>query len=427
MLAHRISATSLEWPGILVLVTAALLVGGLRPATAADGWLVREQPGTLQYRLPASAEWSRASPGMELQPGTTVRAGSGRPAVLTRADSSIAIHGGTELTLLPSTGTETVVQRLGRARYQVEPGSVSDFLVETPYLVIGIKGTVFAVLVNEAGTEVGVREGMVEVTTPDGRFRAELGPGQSARVGAAAGAALEVQSGAGGADAPAPADSAGSAPPDQTASPKAASPPTQAASSEAAPSSTQTLVGGALSALTSVTRSLDRLWSGIGGLLSDVDIVYDDRLPTHRRGTLVRTLRGGIASVGSGARGDSGAGGGAGASGGGGTSGGGSPSGAGGGGGSSSSGGSSSGGGGGGHNGSGSGGGGRGGGGLSGAVGGVSSSVGGAVGSVGSAIGGAVGGGLGSAVGGVGRGVGSAVSGVGKGLGNGLGGGRGRR
>ncbi len=37
---------------------------------------MREQPGTLQYRLPESWDWSRASPGIELQPGTTVHAGS---------------------------------------------------------------------------------------------------------------------------------------------------------------------------------------------------------------------------------------------------------------------------------------------------------------------------------------------------------------
>jgi FecR protein len=237
-----------------------------------------------------------------------VRAGRGRPTVLSQDGSSIVIRGGTELTL-PSTGTETVVQRIGSARYQIEPGSVADFLVETPYLVIGIKGTVFEVLVNEAGTKVGVSEGRVEVTTPDGRFRAELAPGQTARVRAAAGSAPEVQSESGGADAPASQDPAGSAPPDQAAGSDVRSPqdptesasPDQAASSDATSPSTQTAVGGTLGLVTSVTRSL---WSGIGGLLSDVDIVYDDRLSPVRRGTLVRTLSGGIASVG----GDSGGG-----------------------------------------------------------------------------------------------------------------------
>ena len=352
MLAKRVLLPSLAQAAILVLVTAVLLVAGLSSA-AAEGWLVREQPGTLRYRLPESSAWLSASPGIELQPGTTVRAGSGRPAVLSQAHSSIEIRAGSELTLPPS-GTETVVQWLGSVRYQVEPRSVADFLVETRYLVIGIKGTIFEVLVSEAGTEVRVSEGMVEVATPDRRFRAELARGQTARIGAAPGSALEVRSDHGGADAPVPADPTGSAP---------SGPASLLGESE---------VGGTLSPLTSAASSL---WSGIGGLLSDVDIVYDDRLTTHR-GTLVRTMRGGVATLGGGASDRSGGGG----------SGGSSSSGAGGDGrgGADGNGGSGS-------TGGGLGGGGLGGGSLGGAVGGAVGSVGSAVGGLGNSVGGALG------------------------------------
>ena len=290
MLAKRTpGAPGPGWAGILVLVTAALLVVGVPSVGAAESWLVREQPGTLQYRLPESADWSPASPGLELQPGTTVRAGSGRPAVLTQEQSRIVIRAGTEL-ILPIMDSGTVVQRRGSVRYQVKPRSVADFLVETPYLVIGIKGTTFDVMVSEAGAEVQVSEGLVEVTTPDGRFRAILARGQSARIGAAAGSVLEVDSGSGGAGAPVPADSSSS---------------DEASRSNEASSSTETVIGGVLSPLTSTARSL---WSGVGELLSDVDVVYDDRLPTRRTGTVVRALRGGLATVGSGAPGDSGGG-----------------------------------------------------------------------------------------------------------------------
>jgi hypothetical protein len=182
--------------------------------------------------------------------------------VLTQADSSILIRGGTEVTLPPQ-GSQTVVQRLGSARYQVGPRAVPYFFVETPYLAIGIKGTIFEVLVNEAGAEVRVSEGVVEVTTADRRFRARLASGQSARVGAAAGSALETRSGGGGAYAPVQQDATGSAPSE--------------ARSEVASQPGRAEVDGALSPLTSAARSL---WSGIGELLSDVDIVYDDRLNT---------------------------------------------------------------------------------------------------------------------------------------------------
>jgi hypothetical protein len=373
MLAKRILAPSLGRSGILLLLTAVLLFADGRSAAAAEGWLVREQSGTLQYRLPETSDWSPAPPGLELQPGTTVRAGSGQPAVLTRAQSSVVIRAGTELTL-PPTGTETVVQWLGSVRYQVDPGSVPGFFVETRYLVIGIKGTIFDVLVSGAGTEVRVSEGLVEVATPDGRFRAQLARGQIAWVGSAPGSPLEVHSDSGGADAPVPPGSTGSAPSDQTSRSDPLSPLTGAE------------VDGVLSPITSAASSL---WSGVGELLSDVDIVYDDRLTT-RPGTLVRTLSGGLASVGGGARGDSGGGGSAG-DGAGGNSGGSSSSGAGG-----DAGGGSSGGGKGGNSGSGSGGGGLGGGGLGGAVGGAVGSVGGAVGGAVGSLGGAVGGALGN-------------------------------
>jgi hypothetical protein len=375
MLAKRILVPSPEWAGILLVVSAVLLVAVPRWAAAAEGWLVREQSGTLQYRLPETSEWSPAAPGSELQPGTTVRAGGGRPAILTQAASSIVIRAGSELTL-PPTGTATVVQWLGSVRYEVEPGSLPGFFVDTRYLVIGIKGTIFEVLASEAGTEVRVSEGLVEVAMPDGRFRAVVAPGQIAWVGSAPGSPLEVGSESSGTDAlvaPHSTRSAASAP---------------ATRSDAESPLTGVEVDGVLSPVTSAASSL---WSGIGGLLSDVDIVHDDRLTTRRRGTLVRTLSGGLATVGGGS-----ARGGAGDGAGGGNSGGSSSSGAGGGGGGGSG---SSGAGAGGNNGSGSAGGGPGGGGLGGAVGGAGGSVGDAVGGVSSGLGGAVGG-LGNAVGG---------------------------
>jgi hypothetical protein len=360
MLTKRILVPSLAWAGILLVVSAVLLFADVRSAAAAEGWLVREQRGTLQYRLPESSDWSPAAPGSELQPGTSVRAGGGRPAVLTQAASSIVIRAGSELTL-PPTGTATVLQWLGSVRYQVEPGSLPGFFVETRYLVIGIKGTIFEVLASEAGTEVRVSEGLVEVATPDGRFRAVLARGQTAWVGSAPGSPLEVRSDSGGSDPPVSSESTRSASSGQASRSDAESPLTAVE------------VDGVLSPITSAASSL---WSGIGELLSDVDIVYDDRL-TPRPRTLVRTSRGGV-TVGGGA--SDGAGGG--------NSGGSSSSGAGG-----------DGGGTGGNSGSGSAGGGRGGGGLGGAGGGAVGSVGGAVGGVSSGLGGAVGG-LSNAVGG---------------------------
>ena len=200
MLAKRTLVPSPEWAGILLVVSAVLLVAAPRSAAAAEAWLVREQSGTLQYRLPETSEWSPAAPGSELHPGTTVHAGGGRPAILTQAARSIVIRAGSELTL-PPTGTATFVQWLGSVRYEVEPGPLPGFFVDTRYLVIGIKGTIFEILASEAGTEVRVSEGLVEVAGPDGRSRAVVAPGQIAWVGSAPGSLLEVRSESSGTNA----------------------------------------------------------------------------------------------------------------------------------------------------------------------------------------------------------------------------------
>lgn len=50
-----------------------------------------------------------------------------------------------------------------------------DLKVRTPTATIGIRGTIFDVMVDGEGTEVAVREGSVEVDTPRGRRRVEAG------------------------------------------------------------------------------------------------------------------------------------------------------------------------------------------------------------------------------------------------------------
>lgn len=122
MLANRMVAPRLRWAGFVMVVTAVLLIAASRSVAAADGWVVRERPGTLEYRLPESPAWSPAALGATLAPGTAVRVVSGRPAILGENGTSILIRAGSELTL-PPRDRETVVQRLGSVRYKIEPGT----------------------------------------------------------------------------------------------------------------------------------------------------------------------------------------------------------------------------------------------------------------------------------------------------------------
>jgi hypothetical protein len=445
--------TALPACTVFLLAATLLLAAGATPAAAGGTWRVQGKSEGLFHRLPEGSDWQPSPSGQELPPGTSLQARDGT-AMVGQADNRIIILSGGELTL-PPLETETVVQRHGRIRYKIRPGSTHDFGVQTPYLAIGIKGTTFDVAVRSAGAEVQVLEGRVAVSTPDDRYRADLTPGQTARIGAAPGSVLEVRqpsgkvsdqasgqasgqapgqaSGQGFAPAPQHQSDAPAAQPDaeDTESPAMAPAGYQHEPSLASPGPVATVIG-------ATTGILGQLTTGIRDLLSNVEVIADERLRFAPR-TVVKTARGlsllGLRNrnsrdSGGGSGGETPGGGGTGGSGsdssgatggsaGGGSSGSGGSAGAGSGG-STASGGSASGG----SSGGSSSGGGLGGG-LGGAVGGLGGAVGGAVGGVGSAVGGAVGGvgsAVGGAVGGVGRGVGGAVGGVGRGVGGAVGG-----
>ncbi len=229
------------------------------------------QPEGLLYRLPDSSDWRPASQGLELPAGTSLWSGGTRPAIVGYAANSVTIQAGSELTL-PQPGTEIVAQPRGMIRYQIRPGSTHNFGVETPYLVIGIKGTIFDVLVSSTGAETRVIEGRVAASTPDDRFSVELTPGQTARIAAATGSVLEVQRAPEGAFVPASQQSAEGgqgralvAPLDAQDSVRSA----MAAGYQGDPS---------VAVTDSAEGVFDRLRAAIGELLSDVQVIADERL-----------------------------------------------------------------------------------------------------------------------------------------------------
>ena len=170
---------------IFLLIGTLLLAAAAAPAAAAGSWRVQGKAEGLLQRLPDGSDWRPSPSGLELPPGTSLQARDGT-AMLAQADNRIVILSGGELTL-PQPETEIVVQRHGRIRYQIRPGSTHDFGVQTPYLAIGIKGTMFDVVVRLTGAEVRVLEGRVAVSTPDHRYGVDLTPGQAVRIGAAPG------------------------------------------------------------------------------------------------------------------------------------------------------------------------------------------------------------------------------------------------
>ncbi|HSA82346.1 MAG TPA: FecR domain-containing protein [Geminicoccaceae bacterium] len=269
------------------LLIGALLLAGATPAAAADSWRVRGQSQGLLHRLPDSSDWQPSLSGLELPPGTSVQASNGT-AMLAQADNHIIMLSGGELTL-PQPETEIVAQRHRRIRYQIRPGSTHNFGVQTPYLAIGIKGTMFDVLVSAAGAEVRVLEGRVAVSTPDGRYRVDLTPSQAARIGAAPGSVLEVQRVSGQATGQAPRQAF--APASRHHSDAPAVPPAAADTVRPAGYQHEPLdaVSEAAAAVTGTTEGvLGRLSAGIRDLLSDLEVIPDERLRSAPRKPLSR-------------------------------------------------------------------------------------------------------------------------------------------
>ena len=205
----------------------------------------------------------------------------------------VTIQAGSELTL-PQPGTEIVSQPRGMIRYQIRPGSTHNFGAGTPYLVIGIKGTIFDVEVSSAGAETRVIEGHVAVRTPDDRSSVELTPGQTARIAAAAGSVLEVQRAPDQAFVPASQYSA-----------EGGQGPAAVAPLSAQDSVRSTLAAGyqgdpTVGVMDSAPGVFDRLRAAIGELLSDVEVIPDDRLhstpPTMVKLTLGSTRESGSAT-----------------------------------------------------------------------------------------------------------------------------------
>ncbi len=75
-----------------------------------------------------------------------------------------------------------MTQNSGRVTYEVVRRGAKHFEVATPYLVAGVKGTVFEVAVADNGAEVEVIEGLVEVTSIESGERIDVGAGESARL-----------------------------------------------------------------------------------------------------------------------------------------------------------------------------------------------------------------------------------------------------
>lgn len=161
-------------------------------------WTAVAASGAVSARPPRAAEslWVRVGRGDRLEALSSVRTGQRGRATLVLAGHVLIARPDTEFTLPDTASLDSdprVRQDSGRITYEVD-GSLFDlFEVHTPYLIAGVKGTVFTVVVSETGASVIVDEGEVEVRSPDGGDVVLLHGGEEARMDRAEGSELEVR------------------------------------------------------------------------------------------------------------------------------------------------------------------------------------------------------------------------------------------
>jgi len=171
---------------------AAIAVLMLVPLSAtAAPWQVTQASGPVFIGSP-TAQHVALTRSAILPEGAMVTTGASGRAALARGAETIVI-GPNSVIALPAEidGRTTILERSGAIEFDVEHQNVQHFSVETPFLAAVVKGTHFTVTVDDAGANVDVGRGLVEVTNLATGEVADIPPGQHAGV-AGTGARLSV-------------------------------------------------------------------------------------------------------------------------------------------------------------------------------------------------------------------------------------------
>ena len=170
--------------GLPRLMMAVLVWCTASNALAAEGgvWSVSKSSGEVWVTTRGAGPVSLTQEEV-LKPGDTIRTGRSGRVLLKRGEETILLAPNTVIGLPAQQKEElstTILQQAGSILLDVEKRNVKHFEVETPYLAAVVKGTQFAVTVNDASTKVEVRRGQVEVADFKSGQIAQVIPGQTA-------------------------------------------------------------------------------------------------------------------------------------------------------------------------------------------------------------------------------------------------------
>ncbi|NIV29818.1 MAG: hypothetical protein GWN58_10020, partial [Anaerolineae bacterium] len=174
---------TLALPLALVIAFVLCMVGGLSlvywpNVTIAQGATLDRVSGMVEILSANGDTWRLASVGDRVEAGDRIRTSS-------HSTARLVFFEGSTTDLMPSTevafiqvsvrreGSDRIIalhQRLGRtySRVQQLSDATSHFEIKTPTAIAGVRGTEFAIVVEDDGTtSVTVVEGLVEVTAQD--------------------------------------------------------------------------------------------------------------------------------------------------------------------------------------------------------------------------------------------------------------------
>jgi hypothetical protein len=185
--------------GLAAVLALLVLAAVDEPAAAEADWTVVAASGQVEMTLAVENVlfWRPVSRGMALPPAGEIRTGADGRVTLVSRTNIIVLDPDSHIEIPePSAPGQParVFQDSGTVTYSVKKAHKQRLQVVTPYLVAGVKGTLFRVSVGEETTSVLVSEGTVTVTSLDGRDFRDVQAGESAHLDRRPGSELRLES-----------------------------------------------------------------------------------------------------------------------------------------------------------------------------------------------------------------------------------------
>ena len=168
---------------------------------AARSWMVVSTTGNVWTLASEAGERQPVAAGATLLEPTWIEVGPDGWALLAHGKSRATVRANSKLQVvaLDDAGKSTRLrQTRGLVYFDVEKQPNEHFLVETPYLIAGVKGTRFSVDVSAQAATVSVSSGQVSVSSAAGGAAVSVSAGESASSSSASAASVSVSSTADG-------------------------------------------------------------------------------------------------------------------------------------------------------------------------------------------------------------------------------------